>query len=140
MNVRIDHLLQLFWAFCTFFQSNLAKSVFCLLRNMTVASVRGPALPQMFPLCLGDTRLDSCMSDSLSFVNKSNLCLILFPSSSSFSDNHFGPHWVWRNYHAGIHICTICDGESYVVMDLSHTHSLTHKSTLNHKVREVKKK
>lgn len=79
------------------------------------------ALLWMFSACFKDMRLDSCMSDSLSFVNKSNLCLILSSSSSKISDNHSGPHRGWKNHHAGIHICTICDGESCVVMDQSHT-------------------
>lgn len=71
-------------------------------------------------------RLDSCMSVPLSFVNKTNLCLILSSSSSKISDNHSGPYWGWKNHHAGIHICTICDGESCVVIDQSYTLNNTH--------------
>lgn len=58
----------------------------CLLlqRNMFLASIWETALLWMFSACLKNMRLDSCMSDSLSFVNKSNLCLIL--SSSFFQD------------------------------------------------------
>ncbi len=106
---------------------------FCCRQNMFLASIWGAALLWMFSACFKDMRLDSCMSASLSFVNKSNLCLILSSSSSKISDNHSGPHWGWKNHHAGIHICTICDGESCVVVDqsqsLKHTHPYTHTHT-----------
>jgi len=76
-----------------------------------------------------DMRLDSCMSHSLSFVSKSNLCLTPSTSSSKISDNHSGPHWGWKDDHAGIHICTICDRECCMVMDQSLSLSRTHKHT-----------
>lgn len=98
-----------------------SASAFCYRQNVFLASIWEPAPLWMLFACFKDMRLDSCMSDSLSFVNKSNLCLILFSSSSKISDNHSGPHWGWKNHHAGIRICTICDGESCVVMDQSHT-------------------
>lgn len=113
---------------CQIFRWNMARQVpFAIDRTCSWLLSESHAPLWMLFTCFKDMRLDSCMSDSLSFVNKSNLCLILFSSSSKISDNHSGPHWGWKNHHAGIHICTICDGESCVVMDQSHTlkHTLT---------------
>lgn len=104
-----------------------SASAFCYRQNMFLAYIWEAALLWMFSACFNDMRLDSCMSDSLSFVNKSNLCLILSSSSSKISDNQSGLHWGWKNHHAGIHICTICDGDSCVVIDQSHTLKHTHK-------------
>lgn len=111
-----------------------SASAFCCTQNMFLACIWEAALLWMFSACFKDMRLDSCMSDSLSFVNKSNLCLILSSSSSKISDNHSGPHWGWKNHHAGIRICTICDAESCVVMDQSHTlkHTCTHEYICKH--------
>lgn len=107
-------------------------SAFCYRQNMFLASVWESSLLWMFSACFKDMRLDSCMSDLLSCVNKSNLCLILFPSSSKISDNHSGPHWGWKNHHAGIRICTICDGESCVLVDQSHTLEHTQRRKKKH--------
>lgn len=77
----------------------------------------------MFLACFKDMRSDSCMSDSLSFVTKSNLCFILSSSSSKISDNHFGLQWGWKNHQLGIRTCTICDGVGCVLMDTHKPHT-----------------
>lgn len=114
---------------CQIFRWNMAQQVpFATHRTCFWPQSEDAALCWTFLACFKDMRLDSCMSVPLSFVNKPNLCLILSFSSSKFSDNHSGPYWGWKNYHSGIHICTICDGESCVVIDQSYTMNKTHSN------------
>ena len=110
-------------------QEDVCASAYCCRTKQHVCGSR----TWMFFASFKDVRGGSCLSDSLSFVNKSNLRHVLFLRSSKIPDNHAGPHRVWRNHRAGIHVGAICVMEGAVWLWIKCLHEQNNIYTPTHR-------